>query len=805
MKLKKFACCLILAALLLAGLPAQTAHAGTIRYVVPGGSTDNATCGSWEIGCELWYALATVAQPGDEIWVKTGTYKPSGTTTAATFSLRNGISIYGGFAGTESARDTRDWVNNVTTLTGSLGSATSYHVVFAGSLDTKVAPSTALLDGFTITGGNAAGTSSPTNWGGGGYIYSSSPTLRHLTFTGNQAAAGGGIYVYLSNSALTDITLTQNTATGSTNGTGQGGGMAIAYGSPALTNVNFDTNTATNNGYGGAGGGLYASYGNPTLSHVTFNENQSTGSNASYAWGGGGGGMYAYYANVSLTDCNFDGNVTTNYYGGGLFVIGSTASTLLRVSFNANQAQPGYGKSVGGGALYVNSSVLSVTDTIFTSNTAPVPGWSVLNDAVSSYGGAILLYNASPTFTRITVTGSSAVIGGGAYNSYGSSPTYTDAIFTQNTALDSGAGMLNYNQSSPTLRRVLFKDNTAGTNNVQGKPDCLANPGDPSKCGGDSGGGGMYNAYQSSPTLESVTFVGNSGGVGGAIYNDDHSNPVLRGVTITQNTALGTDVNVDKSTAERTPGKGAGIYNVMQSVPQITSSILWGNTNSGAASDDPVHTAPVDYLSASDASQSAIEYSDVEQASGFTGGNNIDADPLLGTLGAYSDDPAAYPALVFPLLPGSPAIDAGTDTNCPAKDARGVDRPAHGTCDMGAFESRGFTLAVSSGSGQSAQVSTAFGAPLIVEVGSADPARDPVDGGRVTFTVPDNGASAVLTTSPAAISSGAASVTAVANGEAGDYSVTASATGSSSSAAFSLHNLDSAVTSFPTYIPVVLH
>jgi hypothetical protein len=538
---------------------------------------------------------------------------------------------------------------------------------------------------------------------------------------------------------------------------------------------------------------------------VTFSDNQSTGSNASYAWGGGGGGMYAYYANVSLADCSFDGNVTTNYYGGGLFIIGSTASTLLRVSFDSNQAQPGYGKSVGGGALYVNSSVVSVTDSTFTHNTAPVPGWSVLNDAVSSYGGAVLLYNASPTFTRVTISGGSAVLGGGAYASYGSSPAFTDVTFAENSALDSGGGLLSYNQSSPTLRRVLFKDNTAGTNNVQGKPVCLANPGDPSKCGGDSGGGGMYNAYQSSPTLEGVTFVGNSGGVGGAIYNDDHSNPVLRGVTITQNTALGTDVNVDKSTPEKTPGKGAGIYNVTQSVPQVMGSILWGNTNTGAATNDPVYTAAVDYLGAADTTQSAIDYSDLEQASGFSGANNIDADPLLGTLGAYSDSPATYPTLVFPLLPGSPAIDAGTNTGCPAMDARGVDRPVHGPCDMGAFESRGFTLAVSSGSGQSAQVSTAFGAPLVVAVVSGDTAKDPVNGGRVTFTVPASGASAALSTSPAAISAGAASVTAVANALSGDYTVTASAAGSSSSAAFSLHNLDSTVTSYPIYIPVVLH
>ena len=50
------------------------------------------------------------------------------------------------------------------------------------------------------------------------------------------------------------------------------------------------------------------------------------------------------------------------------------------------------------------------------------------------------------------------------------------------------------------------------------------------------------------------------------------------------------------------------------------------------------------------------------------------------------------------LLPGSPAIDGGDDTLCAdaatvnALDQRGVVRPQGSHCDIGAFESRGFTL-----------------------------------------------------------------------------------------------------------------
>ena len=40
------------------------------------------------------------------------------------------------------------------------------------------------------------------------------------------------------------------------------------------------------------------------------------------------------------------------------------------------------------------------------------------------------------------------------------------------------------------------------------------------------------------------------------------------------------------------------------------------------------------------------------------------------------------------LLSGSPAIDAGTNTDCPATDERGMPRPQNGICDIGAYERR---------------------------------------------------------------------------------------------------------------------
>src|SRR5262249_20459306 len=109
------------------------------------------------------------------------------------------------------------------------------------------------------------------------------------------------------------------------------------------------------------------------------------------------------------------------------------------------------------------------------------------------------------------------------------------------------------------------------------------------------------------------------------------------------------------------------------------------------------------------------------------------ADPLLAPLGNYGG-----PTQNMALRPGSPAIDPGTSTGAPAQDQRGVSRPQGAAVDIGAFESRGFTLSITGGNSQQAIVNTAFAAPLSVHVTSAF--GEPVQGGMVTFTAPSGGA-----------------------------------------------------------------
>jgi len=104
----------------------------------------------------------SIAQPNAEVWVAAGIYTPDRGTGArtASFYLKNGVRLLGGFSGTETSSYQRDPNNNETILSGDLkgddgpdfakNGENSYHVVTSDGTKPN-----AVLDGFIITGGNA--------------------------------------------------------------------------------------------------------------------------------------------------------------------------------------------------------------------------------------------------------------------------------------------------------------------------------------------------------------------------------------------------------------------------------------------------------------------------------------------------------------------------------------------------------------------------------------------------------------------------------------------------------------------------
>ena len=131
------------------------------------------------------------------IWVAAGTYHPtSGNDRSISFSMLNGVAIYGGFNGTETQLSERDWATYETILSGDIGTANdetdnSYHVI---SNNYNGLDNTAILNGFTISGGNANGSVQDSR-GGGMYNSLSSPLVINCIFSANQSSSyGSGVF-----------------------------------------------------------------------------------------------------------------------------------------------------------------------------------------------------------------------------------------------------------------------------------------------------------------------------------------------------------------------------------------------------------------------------------------------------------------------------------------------------------------------------------------------------------------------------------------------------------------------------------
>ena len=235
--------------------------------------------------------------------------------TSAFFSLKNAVVVYGGFAGTETSLDQRDWQANLTILSGDIDGndvntdgnfiaetpadiqgSNSIHVVWNSNVDP-----TAVLNGFVITAGKYVDVS----LGAGMYNVNASPTLVHLTISGNSGYEGGGMFNHLDSSP----TVTQVTFTGNSAVSGGGGIKNYSNSSPLLTNVVFSGNNAYN------GGGMFSYASSPLLRNVLFKGNTATN----------GGGIYSYEGAPVLFNTTFSGNSAFDaggaYQNGGSLTI----------------------------------------------------------------------------------------------------------------------------------------------------------------------------------------------------------------------------------------------------------------------------------------------------------------------------------------------------------------------------------------------------------------------------------------------------------------------------------------------------
>lgn len=469
---------LLLAAILLASAQAQE-----IRFV-----DDDAPDGgdglSWSTAYNfLQDALAEAKSAGGaitEIWVAQGLYDPGGASndTSKSFRLQPGLSVYGGFAGTETDKDQRNWHTYATILHGDLfgndvpGSdgedqsrdENSQHVVLL-----RVPGERALLDGFTVRQGNA--NDWPQDTGGGIFV-----------------KAGGDLLVR-------NCTLHDNMAY-------HGGAAACREGRLTLAQCTFTNSWASN------GGAVYCwpeSF--VEIRDCLFRENRG--------WFQGGV-LMSESPHVLLVDSTIER--AKAQYGGALQV--GPGVEVVRVRFSECQAEN------NGGAI--------VTD-------FGIDGWIRVEDCEfvnceANLGGAIYTHlgDASAHVTSSTFRGCSAK-NGGALRLLGSDNRVHDCLFVGNSALERGGAV--WSESKFSLLRCTFIENEATFGGGAVRANALDVLTSCRFFGNRTAGwGGGLVIDGGTPTIMNCIFSGNQAGSGGGFLSEATQTEITS-CTFSHNTA----------------------------------------------------------------------------------------------------------------------------------------------------------------------------------------------------------------------------------------------------------------------------
>ncbi len=247
----------------------------------------------------------------------------------------------------------------------------------------------------------------------------------------------------------------------------------------------------------------------------------------------------------------------------------------------------------------------------------------ISSNTPSGNGGGI--YNSGTVIlTNVTLSGNTASTGAGIYND--ATATLTNVTLDGNIAGGSGGGIYNYSGATTTLTNVTLSGNSA------------------------SGGGGILN--NGTLRLTNVTLSGNSASNGGGIYNYDFgSAATLINVTLSANSAT---------------TLGGGIYNNFGTTA-LTNTIVANSSTGGNCSP----------------ALGGSHNLSTDNTCNFGGfGMGLDNAPVM--LGPLANNGGT--TQTHALLPGSPAINFGTNTGCPSTDQRGAHRPIGTTCDVGAYE-----------------------------------------------------------------------------------------------------------------------
>jgi hypothetical protein len=461
-------------------LSASSLSAAVI-YVNPAAAgSNNGT--SWADAFTSLSDALSGASYGDEIWVVQGTYKPEIAVDVnknsvldfreVTFQIPNGVMLFGGFTGTETERSERDWIVNVTVLSGDIDSNdaltggvvfdvndlsgfNAYHVIYTNNVDENTG-----IDGFIVNAGSASpaaplGTTDENLDGAGWYndlqapSFASSPTIRNSIFQANYAASEGGAFYCTPGPAGGEVLsliwhtdFIRNKA-GITAGAVYVGSFNSGNYAPVIRGGQFIANEAVRRA-----GALYLLSDHAVVDSVHFRLNKSTAiSPDGSTFPGSGGAVSMVASNASFSTCMFEsnsatGNPTGPYEGGGGGAIhmsindaqtnatGESEPAFFNCGFYFNIAS---GNTAAWGAAVVHLSDAGIlrpqyVNCVFAQNQAETQGGAIANftRVISSPAFSPVL---EPAFTNCTFTSNLASQrGGGFYNNAVGSATLNQSI-----------------------------------------------------------------------------------------------------------------------------------------------------------------------------------------------------------------------------------------------------------------------------------------------------------------------------------------------------------------------------------------
>ncbi len=276
---------------------------------------------------DLQSALA-IANAGTEIWVAKGTYYPTRCTSCTTldrnisFEIPDGVKLFGGFNGTEAVQTDRNWIANLTVLSGDINEdgapiENSYSVVYSFNVSLST-----IVDGFTIRDGCSDLVTGAGRIAEGGGWYNdgsagnaSSPMVRNVRFVFNKAKRGGGMF-----------------------NAGGFGGEA----SPIYQHVEFINNSSSGDGGGCMNDGNFDGESSPQFYSCQFIDNTSSGAGAGMFNNGAGikdtlgNILYSGNSNPFITNSIFKNNTgfTSNGIGGAMYNLGSQGGSCTPSIFN---------------------------------------------------------------------------------------------------------------------------------------------------------------------------------------------------------------------------------------------------------------------------------------------------------------------------------------------------------------------------------------------------------------------------------------------------------------------------------------